>query len=861
MAKFKSSKHDKKKNKGPKGKKARMKMKLDRQWGEVEDPTKDRRKAPARAAVTTTTDRVKHFKGDALVQNIKTNENVDSEEMEKSLLSSDEDDTTTTKPVPFTKLLQRIQQQEGRSSRVSAISSQFSEQDSDDDNDMMDHESPLRRQSSLAPDEIGPMHLKDEDTIPVPMLKDQFMERFIQNCQPLDDSAINAASAQLLPLAKIQDNPNLYIQLSQSLMDHWYFGTMCQKASSQHQNDPSKKEESSDPIISKSRVRQTAQLCVQQLAYGPTLRIPSSLFRHVVPSLLLPAVTSYADVCVTTDGTDFGATNVNDDRSILERMNAMHTVTAVHILNHVLSSRQEIQQHNQRLSKQEQSRAKTKTSKDDGIRLAVEDEEWKKDQGYTRPTVLVLLPTRHCCYDYVQILLSLLYDTDGAELPPMTDFAPVVDNAERFTLEYGPPDPKDADRSPLEQRQQRQRVLRQKGTLWNELFGDHRNDDDDFKIGLQVNLSKKNKSAVTTSSAETSESFSGTVKLYSDFYRSDILLASPLGLKMTVASRSQEEEEDDDDDGDASQGPPGRTDFLSSIEICFLARADVLLQQNWDHVTDVLRLLNPLPKSMNDTDFSRVRPYFLADQAKYWRQLILSSRHADPFMTSALKRYASGQGGIVHIKRKWDVEESSLQAVRWPGTKQVFQRVPTTASFASAGTDRVQYFLRHIWPELERQKQAHTLVFIPSYFDFVALRNILLQRQNDGVARIDFVSVTEYARVSEVSRGRARFLQGRKEVLLYTGRAHFFLRHAIKGVRHLIFLGLPEDASFYAEHVNRLNGGWSPSSFASSEAPESSHSCVALFTKYDSYALERIVGSANCRRMLQGESSTFSFTS
>ena len=271
---------------------------------------------------------------------------------------------------------------------------------------------------------------------------------------------------------------------------------------------------------------------------------------------------------------------------------------------------------------------------------------------------------------------------------------------------------------------------------------------------------------------------------------------------------------------------------------------------------------------MNMTDFSRVRPYFLSGQAHLWKQFIICSTHSDPMITSCFKRFGTSQCGSIKITRHYDIEEASLHAVRLPITRQVFQRVPTTSTFMNAGSDRVQYFCKHIWPEIEKQKQKHTLIFIPSYFDFIMLRNILLQRKEDGIALIDFVSVTEYSRVTEVSRGRARFLQGRKEVMLYTGRAHYFLRHAIKGVRHLIFLGVPEQASFYSEHVNRLNEGL-PSSLdgiatnggnTANDGIQNS-TCLTLFTKYDSCALERIVGTTNCSRMVKGDKSTYFFSS
>merc|ERR1711865_1182960 len=103
---------------------------------------------------------------------------------------------------------------------------------------------------------------------------------------------------------------------------------------------------------------------------------------------------------------------------------------------------------------------------------------------------------------------------------------------------------------------------------------------------------------------------------------------------------------------------------------------------------------------------------------------------------------------------------------------------------------------------------THTCLYIPSYFDFCALRNTLLKNELTNL----FVSVTEYARSTEISRGRARFLQGRKPLLLYTGRAHFFHRHAIKGIRNLIFFGLPEHAEFYSDYVNLITTSSSSSS-------------------------------------------------
>jgi Utp25, U3 small nucleolar RNA-associated SSU processome protein 25 len=63
------------------------------------------------------------------------------------------------------------------------------------------------------------------------------------------------------------------------------------------------------------------------------------------------------------------------------------------------------------------------------------------------------------------------------------------------------------------------------------------------------------------------------VRLYSEFLQSDVIVASPLGLTTLLTEA-------------AGAGDAGAADFLTSIEIAVVARADVLLMQNWMHVTE-----------------------------------------------------------------------------------------------------------------------------------------------------------------------------------------------------------------------------------------------------------------------------------
>ncbi|KAL3816374.1 hypothetical protein ACHAXA_000452 [Cyclostephanos tholiformis] len=563
-------------------------------------------------------------------------------------------------------------------------------------------------------------------------------------------------------------------------------------------------------------------------------RAPSCHLRDAMTPLqmaIYPAISRYADVLITSE------------------TRKIYNVATLHVLNHVLTSRTRVQRHNRRI--------KELALNEDGGDDDEDVDRWR-DQGYTRPKVLVLLPTRSTCYEFVKSMTSLL----GSSA--------ILDNWDKFHDEYGPAesvageqeeDGEEDDSNEEEKNSRRAAVLRQKGPEWNELFGDDINADDDFKMGLSitpnfVNSSshagggKKRRASRGAGSVVGGEvegvSTGVNVKLCAEFYRSDIILASPIGLKMTISGGDE-----DDDDGEEAD-----VDFLSSIDVCLVVRSDVLLMQNWDHVNSVLDSLNRQPRKVADIDFSRVRNYFLEGRGSNWRQLILVSQFASPRILSTFRRCAKNvEGSLRMMRRTVRLEDASVSDVAVRGLRQVFQRV-TCKCPSEAGSDRLRYFSEHILPKLTRLRQKHTLIYVPSYFDFIKLRNLLLKRE------ADFVSITEYARVSEVSRGRARFLQGRKSIMLYTGRAHFFLRHKIKGARHLIFFGLPEYAEFYPAVVNMLNGGSSHDNEEDGGISTMQMSCLSLFTKFDAHQLERIVSTSNAERMIkQGEKSSFMFSS
>jgi U3 small nucleolar RNA-associated protein 25 len=196
-----------------------------------------------------------------------------------------------------------------------------------------------------------------------------------------------------------------------------------------------------------------------------------------------------------------------------------------------------------------------------------------------------------------------------------------------------------------------------------------------------------------------------------------------------------------------------------------LHQADVMYMQNWEHVDFVMRLANKLPSTSHETDFSRVRQYFLDGKAAQHRQLLLTSAFNTPELQAFYREYASSKHGQLRFKRHHGDGCIGKVVIN---VKQVFQRIPGIKSFTSQEDTRFGYFKEQVLAPLLRLQQSHTLIITPSYFDFVRVRNELLHQEANAAY------ICEYSRDSEISRGRSRFYHGTKHILLYSGRAHFF---------------------------------------------------------------------------------------
>ncbi|MEE6474031.1 hypothetical protein FKM82_010256 [Ascaphus truei] len=410
------------------------------------------------------------------------------------------------------------------------------------------------------------------------------------------------------------------------------------------------------------------------------------------------------------------------------------------------------------------------------------DEEDIRDQGLTRPKVLIVVPFRESALRVVQILIGLM-ETSNRKLD--------VSNKKRFKEEFGS---EPEDKPPNLKRPED----------YEAVFAG--NIDDHFRIGVSI-LQK-------------------SMRLYSPFYSSDIIVASPLGLRTIIGSEGEKKRD---------------FDFLSSIEVLIIDQADIYLMQNWEHVLHLMSHLNLQPSESHGVDFSRVRMWNLSNWSKYYRQTLLFSALQEPQINSVFNKHCFNYSGQVAV-RNMPVTGAICQVmVQLP---HVFQRL-VADSLLSVIDARFQFFTDKILPQYRDAIMSHTLIYVPSYFDYVRLRNYFKKEE------LNFTHICEYTDRPGISRARQFFLKGERQFLLVTERFHFYKRYTLKGIRNLIFYELPTYPHFYSEICNMMK--------ASNRGEEATWTCTVLYSKYDAQKLAAAVGAERAAQMLQSQKNVHLF--
>ncbi|XP_018634024.1 protein NUCLEOLAR FACTOR 1 isoform X1 [Nicotiana tomentosiformis] len=445
----------------------------------------------------------------------------------------------------------------------------------------------------------------------------------------------------------------------------------------------------------------------------------------------------------------------------------------MHSLNHIFRTRDLVKKNEAKLAKLQES-----------VKADILNNEAFLDRGFTRPKVLILLPLASVAFRVVKRLIDLT--------PPK--YKSNVEERERFYREFGAGVSEDKEDEDVVESTESKKSL--KPSDFQALFGGNNNDH--FMLGIKFTRR--------------------SIKLYGDFYSSDMIVASPLGLITKI--------------GEAEMFKEKNVDYLSSIEILIVDHADVILMQNWSHVNTIVEQLNRIPSEQHGTDIMRIRQWYLDGQAPFYRQSIILSSHINPDINGLFNHHCLNHEGKVKLASEYKgiLPKVVLQI------RQIYERFDVKTA-EDADDARFDYFTKKVFPKIKDSIQGGIMLFISSYFEFIRVRNFLKSQE------ASFCLLGEYTEQSDISRARVWFFNETKKIMLYTERAHFYHRYKIRGIQNLIIYSLPERKEFYPEVVNMLQGSAS----------------TVLFSRFDQLRLERIVGTAAAKRMITSDKGVFVF--
>ena len=156
--------------------------------------------------------------------------------------------------------------------------------------------------------------------------------------------------------------------------------------------------------------------------------------------------------------------------------------------------------------------------------------EDRRDQALVRPKVLILAPFKKMAYEIIEQIVFLCNEGKWKR----------VSKKKKFMEEFGAEE---------------------------EAFNDF------FRIGISLKASR-----------QPTEKDKLQLKLYEQFYSADIIVASPLAVRMIAGHKVDEKANEPANAVD--------NDFLASIEFLILDQAEAFVFQNMEHLDEVLKALN-----------------------------------------------------------------------------------------------------------------------------------------------------------------------------------------------------------------------------------------------------------------------------
>ena len=402
-----------------------------------------------------------------------------------------------------------------------------------------------------------------------------------------------------------------------------------------------------------------------------------------------------------------------------------------------------------------------------------------KDQGFTSPKVLILVPYKIHAKIIMEQLVKLFSNDNWKG----------ITNKKKFMDEYSEFDSMD----------------------------------DCFRLGIQICF------------------FENKMKLYTPFDESDIIIASPLGLKLAKPS-----------DNDKSFKNSKVYDFLSSIEIFLMDFSEVFIYQNLEHLNEILSFLNKQPKNnQNIVDINRIKENYANNYGEYLRQNIIISQFKCIDIDVAINDICKNINGKILLEgpyenqinliknefaEKYNMLNSSNYEIRYEF--KILRDFKGEEDFQ----EKFNYFTKNLWQNLYESFEKHTIIFVSSTFDYMILKSFFKKKSKS----VCFISEDTDKR--DWQRNRLFFEQGKYKFLLYDERAHVYKKINLKFAKNIFFYSLPEDPKIFNEMIHLIdpvnyNQNLEKYNYESKQNEIQKYgSVIALVTPVEKYNLEKILG-------------------
>ena len=402
-----------------------------------------------------------------------------------------------------------------------------------------------------------------------------------------------------------------------------------------------------------------------------------------------------------------------------------------------------------------------------------------KDQGFTSPKVLILVPYKMHAKIIMEQLVKLFSNNNWKG----------ITNKKKFMDEYSEFDSMD----------------------------------DCFRLGIGVCF------------------FENKMKLYTPFDESDIIIASPLGLKLAKPS-----------DNDKSFKNSKVYDFLSSIEIFLMDFSEVFIYQNLEHLNEILSFLNKPPKNnQNIVDINRIKENYANNFGEYLRQNIIISQFKCLDIDVAINDICKNINGKIlldgpyenqinliknEFAEKYKFLNSSNYEIRYEF--KILRDFKEKEDFE----EKFNYFSKNIWQNLYESFEKHTIIFVASTFDYMILKSFFKKKSKS----VCFISEDTDKR--DWQRNRLFFEQGKYKFLLYDERAHFYKKINLKFAKNIFFYSLPEDPKIFNEMIHLIdpvnyNQNLEKYNYENKQNEiQKFGSVIALVTPVEKYNLQKILG-------------------